>query len=104
MHKERYACRGLDMGMLQTLQLAMQVLTPAQAAIMFILDNEAWIVEPLQISNLLALSRGIILESSDPDEQFSHHGLHSVHVAKQQQLPREELNPAHIEAASIDNT
>ena len=92
------------MCMLQTLQLAMQVLTPAQAAIMFNLDNEAWIVEPLQISNLLALSHGIIPESTDPDEQFSHHGIRSVHVAKQQQLRREEVNAAHIEAASIDNT
>ena len=36
---------------------------------MFILDSDGWIVEPLQISNMLALSRGLIEEPELQEDQ-----------------------------------
>lgn len=65
---------------------------------MFILDDEGWIVEPLQITNLLALGRGLLEEPSLEDEAVCH--------TKRQQLAKEEFHDAAATSStlcSLDN-
>lgn len=50
---------GRSTGSLADLACAVQVLTPAQAAIMFTLAEDE-LVEPLHITNIVALNRGVI--------------------------------------------
>jgi hypothetical protein len=54
---------------------AAQVLSPAQSAVLFLLAGDNWLVEPLHVTNLLALKHGLLQAPVERQLPPAHGGM-----------------------------